>query len=140
VNAPIRPQTRTPAAGDSSSLKGRRGLRRVLDATRYSIDGLHSAWRLEDAFRQELILAAVMIPVALWLPVGVVEKILLVAVVVLVLIVELVNTGIEAAVDRDSLEINPLGKRAKDYGSAAVMLALLLAGGTWTAILLHHFL
>ena len=69
-----------------------------------------------------------------------IEKILLVGVVVLVLIVELLNTGIEAAVDRDSLEINPLGKRAKDFGSAAVMLALLLAGGTWIAILAARFL
>jgi len=94
----------------------------------------------EDAFRQELILASLMIAAALWLPVGLVEKILLVAVVVLVLIVELLNTAIEAAIDRDSLEINPLGKRAKDYGSAAVMLALLLAGGTWAAILFNHFL
>ncbi len=139
MNASTRPQRLTPAA-DSRSLKGRRGLRRVLDATRYSIDGLRSAWQHEDAFRQELVLAAIMIPAALWLPVGLVEKILLVAVVVLVLIVELLNTGIEAAIDRDSLEINPLGKRAKDYGSAAVMLTLLLAGGTWAAILLHHFL
>ena len=67
----------------------------------------------------------------LLLPVALVEKILLIGVVVLVLIVELLNSGIEAAVDRDSLEINPLGKRAKDIGSAAVMLSLLLAGGTW---------
>lgn len=139
MNAPTRPQPR-PAAADSRRLKGRRGLRRVLNATRYSIDGLRAAWQYEDAFRQELLLAAVMIPVALWLPVSLVEKILLVAVVLLVLIVELLNTGIEAAIDRDSLEINPLGKRAKDYGSAAVMLSLLLAGGTWTAILLAHFL
>ena len=89
---------------------------------------------------RRLLTAAVMIPVALILPVGVIEKILLVGVVVLVLIVELLNTGIEAAVDRDSFEINPLGKRAKDFGSAAVMLALLLAGGTWTAILATRFL
>jgi diacylglycerol kinase (ATP) len=66
--------------------------------------------------------------------------VLLVAVVVLVLVAELLNTGIEAAVDRDSFEINPLGKRAKDYGSAAVMLSLLLAGGAWTAILAARFL
>jgi diacylglycerol kinase (ATP) len=140
VNAPPHPQTRPTAADDSHALKGRRGLRRVLNATRYSLDGLRSAWRHEDAFRQELILAAVMIPAALWLPVSLVEKVLLAGVVVLVLIVELLNTGIEAAIDRDSLEINPLGKLAKDYGSAAVMLSLLLAGGTWAAILLAHFL
>jgi len=125
---------------DSRSLKGRRGLRRVLNAARYSLDGLRAAWRHEDAFRQELILAAIMIPTAALLPVTLVEKIVLIGVVVLVLIVELLNTGIEAAIDRDSLEINPLGKRAKDYGSAAVMLSLLLAGGAWTAILAARFL
>ncbi len=121
-------------------MKGQRGLRRVLNATGYSIDGLRAAWQNEDAFRQELILAAIMIPIAALLPVTLIEKILLVGVVVLVLIVELLNTGIEAAIDRDSMEINPLGKRAKDYGSAAVMLSLLLAGGTWAAILAARFL
>ena len=125
---------------DSRTFKGKRGLQRLLNATRYSLDGLRAAWVHESAFRQEALAAAVMIPVALILPVGVVEKILLVGVVVLVLIVELLNTGIEAAVDRDSFEINPLGKRAKDFGSAAVMLALLLAGATWTAILAARFL
>jgi diacylglycerol kinase (ATP) len=121
-------------------MKGQRGLRRVLNATGYSIDGLRAAWQHEDAFRQELILAAIMILIAALLPVALIEKILLVGVVVLVLIVELLNTGIEAAIDRDSLEINALGKRAKDYASAAVMLSLLLAGGTWAAILLVRFL
>ena len=125
---------------DSRALKGERGLRRVLNAAGYSLDGLRAAWRHEDAFRQELILAAIMIPTAALLPVTLVEKIVLIGVVVLVLIVELLNTGIEAAIDRDSLEINPLGKRAKDYGSAAVMLSLLLAGGAWTAILAARFL
>lgn len=140
MSAPTRPHSQPVPARDSRALKGQRGLRRILNATRYSIDGLRAAWSHEDAFRQELLLAAVMVPLALWLPVSLVEKILLVGVVMLVLIVELLNTGIEAAIDRDSLEINPLGKRAKDYGSAAVMLSLLLAGGTWAAILLAHFL
>lgn len=126
-------------ANDSRTLKGKRGLQRMLNATRYSLDGLRAAWTHEDAFRQELLLAAVMIPGALFLPVSVIEKILLVGVVVLALIVELLNSGIETAVDRDSLEINPLGKRAKDLGSAAVMLSLLLAGGTWIAILVTRF-
>jgi diacylglycerol kinase (ATP) len=139
VSAESQPGPGELAAVDSRTLKGRRGLRRVLDATRYSIDGLRAAWAHEDAFRQELILAAIMIPAALLLPVPLLEKILLVGVVVLVLIVELLNTGIEAAIDRDSFEINPLGKRAKDYGSAAVMLSLLLAGGTWAAILWARF-
>ena len=128
----------TPPA-DSRALKGQRGLRRLLNATGYSLDGVRAAWRHEDAFRQELVLAAVMIPTAALLPVTLLEKTLLIGVVVLVLIVELLNTAIEAAIDRDSLEINPLGKRAKDYGSAAVMLSLLLAGGTWAAILAARF-
>lgn len=125
---------------DGNALKGKRGFQRILNAARYSVDGLRSAWLYEDAFRQELWLAALMIPVALWLPLPLIEKILMIGVVLLVLIVELLNTGIEAAVDRDSLEINPLGKRAKDIGSAAVMLSLILAGGTWAAILATHFL
>lgn len=129
------PSPRPSPPGDSRSLKGQRGLRRVLNAARYSLDGLRAAWQHEDAFRQELILAAIMVPAAMLLPVTLLEKIALIGVVALVLIVELLNTGIEAAIDRDSLEIDPLGKRAKDYGSAAVMLSLLLAGGTWAAIL-----
>lgn len=128
------------ADADSRTLKGSRGLRRVLNASRYSIDGLRAAWSHEDAFRQELALAAIMVPLALVLPLSLLERVALIGVVVLVLIVELLNTAIEAAVDRDSLEINPLGKRAKDYGSAAVMLALLLAGGTWTSILAVRFI
>jgi diacylglycerol kinase (ATP) len=125
---------------DGRALKGKRGLQRVLNATRYSIDGFKAAWQHEDAFRQEALLAALMIPAALLLPVGLIEKILLVAVVLLVLIVELLNSAIEVAIDRDSFEINALGKRAKDLGSAAVMLSLLLAGGTWVAILAARFL
>lgn len=84
-------------------------------------------------------LAVVLTPVALVLPIALAEKILLVGVLMLVLIVELLNSAIEAAVDRDSLEINPLGKRAKDVGSAAVMLALTFAGGTWVAIVGWYF-
>ena len=139
MNTKPRPTGADDPRDDSRALKGRRGLQRLIHATRYSIDGLSAAWAHEDAFRQELILAAVMIPVALLLPLTLPEKILLIGVVVLVLVVELLNTGIEAAIDRDSLEINPLGKRAKDYGSAAVMLSLLLAAGTWAAILLARF-
>ena len=128
----------TPPA-DSRALKGQRGLRRLLTATGYSRDGLRAAWRHEDAFRQELVVAAVMIPTAVLLPVTLLEKIALIGVVVLVLIVELLNTAVEAAIDRDSLRIDALAKRAKDYGSAAVMLSLVLAGGTWAAILAARF-
>jgi diacylglycerol kinase (ATP) len=123
----------------AEALKGKRGLRRLLDATRYSLDGLRAAWRHEDAFRQEVVLGAILVAVAVALPVTPVEKILLVAVVLIVPIVELLNTAVEAAIDRDSLRIDPLAKRAKDYGSAAVMLALVLAGGTWAAILVNRF-
>ena len=125
---------------DAQQLKGKRGLQRLLNAARYSIDGFRAAWAHEDAFRQEVLLALVMIPVAFVLPVGVVEKILMIGTVLLVLIVELLNSAVEAAIDRDSFEINPLGKRAKDLGSAAVMLALLFTAGTWIAILAHRFL
>ncbi len=124
---------------DRAAEKRRRGVKRVVDATHYSLEGLRAAWAGEDAFRQEIMLAVVLTPVALLLPIALAEKILLIGVVMLVLIVELLNTAIEAAVDRDSLEINPLGKRAKDIGSAAVMLALLLAGGTWIAIVGWYF-
>jgi diacylglycerol kinase (ATP) len=124
---------------DGRAMKGKRGLERLLNAARYSLDGLVAAWQNEDAFRQEVILAAILVPTALLLRLPVVETILLVGVVVLVLIVELLNSGIEAAIDRDSYEINALGKRAKDIGSAAVMLSLLLALGTWVAVLAHHF-
>jgi diacylglycerol kinase (ATP) len=124
---------------DGNAFKGKTGLRRLLNATRYSFDGLREAWRNEDAFRQEVVLSLVLAPCALWLDVALVEKILLIGALLLVLIVELLNSGIEAAIDRDSLEINPLGKRAKDLGSAAVMISLLIAGGTWVAILWEHF-
>ncbi len=130
-----------PAApGDSRALKGKRGLRRIANALRYSSDGLRAAWSGEDAFRQEVLLAAAMVPIAVLLPLTVVERLLLIGSVVFVLIVEILNSAIEAAIDRHSFEINPLAKQAKDLGSAAVMLALLLAGGTWVAILWAHFL
>jgi diacylglycerol kinase (ATP) len=139
-SSPKAPQPSAAAGDDSRALKGKRGLQRILNAGRYSIDGLVSAWQGEDAFRQEVVLAAAMIPVALLLPLPVVDRILLIGVVLLVLIVELLNTAIEAAVDRDSYRIDSLGKRAKDFGSAAVMLTLVFAAGTWIAILAARFL
>jgi diacylglycerol kinase (ATP) len=130
---------RTLSPGDSRTLKGKRGLLRIANAFRYSIDGLAAAWHHEDAFRQEMILAAVMVPCALLLPVTLIERILLISVVILVLIVEILNTAVEVAIDRQSFEINPLAKRAKDLGSAAVMLSLILAGGVWISILWATF-
>lgn len=129
-----------PSPGDSSALKGRRGWRRLVNATRYTIDGLVAAWRHEEAFRQELVVAVVLLPVALWLPLSAVERVLLIGSLLLVLVVEMLNTAIEVAIDRDSVRIDPLGKRAKDYGSAAVMLVLLIAGMTWVTILATHCL
>lgn len=114
--------------------KQRRGLLRVLHATRYSVEGLRAGWR-ESAFRQEAIAALVLLPLAGWVGRGWVEVVLLAASVVLVLIVELLNTGIEAAIDRVGPEWHALSKRAKDVGSAAVLLSLLLCGGVWAAAL-----
>lgn len=133
-------QATTAAVPDSRKLKGKRGLQRLINATRYSMDGLRAAWASEDAFRQEVLLAAILIPAAIVLPYPLIEKIALIGVVLLVLIVEMLNSAIEAAIDRDSFEINPLGKRAKDLGSAAVMLALVLAGSTWLALSISRFL
>jgi diacylglycerol kinase (ATP) len=137
------PPRAEPAHGDGAQdgrmLKGKRGLQRLINATRYSRDGLLEAWRNEDAFRQEVALVVILAPLALLLPVTIVERILLIGVLLIVLIVELLNSAVEVAVDRDSFEINSLGKRAKDLGSAAVFLALVLAGGTWVAILWSNF-
>lgn len=105
-----------------------------MNALRYSSDGFRAAWAQEDAFRQEALLAMILLPVALLLPVTTIERLLLVGSVCLVMIVELLNTAIEAAIDRHSYEINPLAKTAKDVGSAAVLLALGLAALTWFSI------
>jgi diacylglycerol kinase (ATP) len=115
--------------------KGRTGLTRVLFAAKNSAAGLAAAFRHESAFRQEIALSLLMLPAALWLGSGWVERSLLIGTVALVLIVELLNSGIEATVDRVSLDLHELSKRAKDYGSAAVLLALLLCGGVWAAAL-----
>ena len=115
--------------------KGKTGLRRMINATRYSLAGLAAALRHEDAFRQELMLAAVMIPFGLWLGKSGVERALLVGSVLLVLIVELLNSAVEATVDRVSLDDHRLAKRAKDIGSAAVMLSLLNVAVVWLLVL-----
>lgn len=115
--------------------KGRTGLDRVLRATANSINGLRLAFHGESAFRQELMLALVLLPASVWIGRGWTEVALLIASVLLVLIVELINSAIEAAIDRVSFEIHDLSKRAKDLGSAAVMMALLLCGGVWSAAL-----
>lgn len=119
--------------------KGRTGLDRVIRATGYSLEGLTMAYRGESAFRQEFWLAAALLPLAFWLGNGWVEVAVLSGAVMIVLIVELLNSAIEAAVDRVSLELHDLSKRAKDLASAAVLLSLLLCGGVWFAALWHRF-
>lgn len=127
-----------PAADthDALSLKGRTGLRRIFDAGGYSLMGLQAAYRSEAAFRQLLLLNAVLLPVACLVDVSRSERLLLMLVPLLSLIVELLNSAIEATVDRISLSIHPLSKQAKDMGSAAQFIALLLIGLTWAMILL----
>lgn len=119
--------------------KGRTGFDRVIRATGYSLEGLAMAYRGESAFRQEFWIAAVLMPAAFWLGRGWAEVTLLAGSVLLVLIVELLNSAIEAAVDRVSLDLHDLSKRAKDLASAAVMLSLLLCGCIWAAALWHRF-
>ena len=120
--------------------KGRTGFDRLVRATGYSMAGLATAYRGESAFRQEFWLAAVLLPLAFWIGQGWMEIALLQASVLLVLIVELLNSGIEAAIDRVSFEMHDLSKRAKDLASAAVFLSLVLCGGVWCAALWHRLI
>lgn len=118
--------------------KQRTGLNRLWHATGYSLAGLRAGWG-EKAFRQEAILAALLLPLSLWLGRSWVETAILAASVVLVMITELLNSGIEAAIDRIGPELHPLSKRAKDMGSAAVLLSLLLCGAVWATALFQRF-
>lgn len=120
-------------------LNQNRGLKRLVAATRYSLAGIAAAWRSEEAFRQELLLAIVMLPAAVWLGTNVVERLLLCASVVLVLIVELLNTAVEYTVDRIGTDHNELSGRAKDMGSAAVLFSLVLAIATWGSLAWQRF-
>lgn len=117
--------------------KARTGLNRVWHAAGYSIEGLRAGWN-EKAFRQEAVAAMVLLPVSLWLGRSWVEVALLAGSVVIVMIVELLNTGIETAIDRIGPEWHDLSKRAKDMGSAAVLLALLLCLGIWVAAIFQR--
>jgi diacylglycerol kinase (ATP) len=113
----------------------RHGLRRVFLATRYSWQGLRATWRKEEAFRQEVIVAAIALPVAWFLGETGMERALLVAVILNVLILELVNTAIENVVDRVGTDPHKLSGRAKDVGSAAVLMGIVLAAAVWGLIL-----
>jgi diacylglycerol kinase (ATP) len=121
-----------PSGGLSGNpYKVHTGLRRVIRAAGHSAHGLRAAWRFESAFRQECVLFFLLLPLGLWLGVTWVERALLIGTAGLVLIVELLNSAIESAVDRISMEHHELSKRAKDLGSAAVMLSLLLCAAVW---------
>lgn len=118
--------------------KQRSGLSRVWHALGYSLAGLRAGW-LEPAFRQEALAAIVLVPLAFWLGRSWIEVAMLAGSVILVMVVELLNTGIETAIDRIGPEWHDLSKRAKDMGSAAVLLSLLVCGGIWLAALWTHF-
>jgi diacylglycerol kinase (ATP) len=145
--SPTAVQTQAPApeplsadlSGDhptSQALKGRKGLGRILNAAGYSLDGLLAAFKGEAAFRQLMLLNLVMIPLAFLLDVSRAERALMIAVLLLALIVELLNSAIEAAIDRISFALHPLSKQAKDMGSAAQLVALTLIFAVWAVILL----
>lgn len=122
----------------TNAQKSRTGLDRLWHAARYSMDGLRAGWG-QTAFRQEVLAALVLLPAALWLGQSWLEVTLLCGSVVLVLVVELLNSGIEAAIDRIGPEWHLLSKQAKDMGSAAVLLSVLLCAGIWGAALFQRF-
>lgn len=123
-----------------SQFKSKSGLARIFAAFKNSMAGLVMAWQTEHAFRQELILVVIGVAVAVVLPISALQKLALIAVLILVLIIELVNSAVEAVVDRVSLDRHPLSKNAKDFASAAVFFSLFLAGVTWAVILAERFL
>ena len=134
-----RPEGTTPSNDPreqpaENPFKGKTGLVRIVHAFFNSCAGLSDAWRHESAFRQEILLAAILVPAAFWVPVTAGERALLITTVLLVMIVELLNTGVEVAIDRISFERNSLSKRAKDIGSAAVFVALVLMTVVWGLI------
>lgn len=120
----------------TSPYKGKTGLRRVWNALHYSLAGFRAAYRHEDAFRQEVVLAVLLLPLAMVLEVSGIARAMLVGSVLLVLLVELLNSAVEATVDRISLEHHELAKRAKDIGSAAVLLSLVNLVAVWALVLL----
>lgn len=124
----------------SNPHKGRTGLDRIVRAFGFSMSGLQQAYRGESAFRQETWLAVVALPVAFWIGQNWVEIALLLGSLLLVMIVELLNSAVEAAIDRIGFEMHDLSARAKDIASAAVFLSLLLCGGIWGAAAWHHWL
>lgn len=129
-------QNNSSSGHQESPFKGKTGLRRLINAFGYSMDGFKAAYQHEDAFRQEVWLSLVLIPLAFYLEADALHRILMVGSVLLVMIVELLNSAVEAVVDRVSIERHALAKRAKDIGSAAVLLALVNLAVVWGLILL----
>ncbi|EJX06361.1 diacylglycerol kinase [gut metagenome] len=121
----------TNHSDSAENLKGKQGLQRLFNATKYSFKGFKAAFRHEAAFREETLLALVLIPLALFLELPAVETLLLIGSVLLLMLVEILNSAIEAVVDRIGPELHPLSGRAKDMGSAAVFLAMTILGLTW---------
>lgn len=144
TDGPEQPRKKYAEAMDSEAEKPRTsmnqnsGLMRLVSATRYSMSGLIAAWRSEAAFRQEVVAAAILLPTALWLGNNAVERALLAGTVMLVLIVELLNTAVECTIDRIGTDHHRLSGRAKDMGSAAVLISLLLWALTWGGIVLER--
>ncbi len=120
-----------------SPYKGKTGITRLVNAFGYSCAGLQAAYRNEDAFRQEVLMAVILLPLAFWLEPGMLGRALMIACVLLVIIVELLNSAVEATVDRISLDNHALAKRAKDIGSAAVLVSLLNLVVVWLLVLFH---
>ncbi|QNA90154.1 diacylglycerol kinase [Massilia sp. Dwa41.01b] len=123
----------------TSEFKSTSGFKRILKASSYTVQGLVTAWKIEHAFRQELLVFVLGVIFAFVLPVSGFQRLVLIGVLLLVLIVELINSAFEAVVDRISLERHPLSKNAKDFGSAAVGLTVLLAAATWGTVLYNRF-
>ncbi|MFZ0024407.1 diacylglycerol kinase [Acinetobacter sp.] len=123
-----------------SPYKATSGIQRIFNATRYSLAGFKTAFQNEAAFRQILLINLILIPLSFWMPVSPVEQALMVAVCLLALIIELINSAIEAVVDRISIERHELSKNAKDMGSAAQFVALSLIAVTWGIILAGHLI
>lgn len=124
--------------GPVNPQKGRVGLARLWHAAGYSLNGMRAAWQ-ETAFRQEVLVAILLLPASLWLGRNWIETTLLAGSWILVMIVELLNTGIESAIDRVGPEFHGLSKRAKDLGSAAVLLSLLLSAAIWLAAIVNRW-
>ena len=134
MNTPLTPTPARARADGESIHKSVGGPQRLANALRYSFNGLSEAIRVEAAFRQELILVVLLTPIAMWFDFSALERVMLIGVLLLLLAVELLNSALEAVVDRISLDNHDLSRRAKDFGSAAVFVMLALVALTWISI------